>query len=713
MKRLNAIAVFFIMASIFVYSPSNVRAEDIGTFRNKIEKLNLVEDKLRYKIKKQKQEISPSPEPSSEPTKQPSLLRRMQSLFEQPTPESSDSATPTQEPSPTVQPISLAEEPKPISAPQEKPDTIMSIDLKNASDSDVDLLLSKVQQLENEGKDVTYVDGGKVKTFFFFAYDSKEKLNELKNEFKDKAALKVVDNRRYVSQFTPNDPLYASQTNLSLIDYSGGLDIGGGTGRPVIAVLDNGVNVDETDINPNMRVKTADIYGNGIDDDGNGYIDDTYGCDFYKFNRSGGASSCLKASLFDSTCTNANSSCNHGLWVSEIAAAYTNNGYGMASICPICKILAVRIDDSTGAYISDIISGINYSVNEGANIINFSYTSTCPFDASGDVLNPYIDSAVNTYKVNYVQAAGNQGAMTQATCNSSCSGNPYCASSARNDAYYYIDGKSVQNKLIVATTDNNHGRASFSNYNSTNTQVNISAPGQSIPVALNGTSTTISGTSFSAPQVAGAVGLALSYLLPKYTPSPAEMVEIINNTGRKITTDQNISGRELYLSKVMQLAASRATVYGTNYVFVSRFWNPTWKTHFYTGSDREAVDLRQNYPDSTWTYEGTAFYAFGSQVTDTVPVYRFFSNKLSTYFYTANYDEKNEIIAKYPDNVWHYDGVVWYTYPLAYSGPSTTVFRFWSPSLGRHFYTSSIAERDYLRFNQTVYQYEGPVWKNP
>jgi hypothetical protein len=191
------------------------------------------------------------------------------------------------------------------------------------------------------------------------------------------------------------------------------------------------------------------------------------------------------------------------------------------------------------------------------------------------------------------------------------------------------------------------------------------------------------------------------------------MVEIINNTGRKITTDKNISGRELYLSKVMQLAASRATVYGTNYVFVSRFWNPTWKTHFYTGSDREGVDLRQNYPDSTWTYEGTAFYAFGSQVTDTVPVYRFFSKKLSTYFYTANYDEKNEIIARYPDEVWHYDGVVWYTYPLAYTGQSTTVFRFWSPSLGRHFYTSSIAERDYLRFNQTVYQYEGPVWKNP
>lgn len=705
--KLFVIAVF--MVSIFVASPSYVQSIEMSSLRDRVKELNIIDDRKRFEVP-EKKETAPQ-------------IRSMQMRVVQEevvNAEASDSAEATPSASPTVEPttppITLAEksEKAPASTSDEKPDTIISLDVSNASDADIDILLQQLEELQSDGKTVTYVDGGKVKTFFFFAYDTSERRNELKEVFKDIDSLKISENRLYKSQFTPNDPLYSSQTNLPLIDYSGGLDIGGGTGRPVIAILDNGVNVDETDMNPNMRVKATDTYGDGIDNDSNGYVDDTYGCDFYKVNHGGGATSCLKASLFDASCTSAGSSCNHGNWAALIAAAYTNNNYGMASICPICKILAVRIDDSTGAYVSDIISGINYAVNEGANIINFSYTSTCPFDASGDVLNPYINTAVNTYKVSYVQSAGNQGSMSQATCNSSCSGNPYCASTARNEAYYYIDGKSVSNKLIVAATDNNHARASFSNINgSSNQQINIAAPGQSIPVALNGTSTSISGTSFSAPQVAGAVGLALSYLLPKYTPTAAEMVEIINNTGRKITTDKNISGRELYLSKVMQLAASRATVYGTNYVFISRFWNPAWRTHYYTGSDREGVDLRQNYPDSTWTYEGTAFYAFGSQVTDTVPVYKFFSNKLSTYFYTANYDEMNYIRANYPANVWSFEGTVWYTYPLAYTGQSTTVFRFWSPSLGRHFFTSSIAERDHLIATQSVYNYEGPVWKNP
>lgn len=658
---------------LILLSPSLVHAADIKEIRSKLHDHAINEDRKRHE---QSKEASPSAQPSQ---------------FS----------------------ISLPER-RAATAVDEKPDTIVSLDVSKAKDSDVDLVLQKMQDLKNDGKEVTYVDGGKVPAVFFFAYNSKDKLDDLKEQFKDSGALKVAENRVYKSQFTPNDPLYPSQTNLPLIDYSGGLDIGGGTARPVIAIMDNGVNVDEADINPNMHVKSTDTYGDGIDNDSNGFVDDTYGCDFYKYNRSGGASSCLKASLFDSSCTNINSSCNHGLWTAEIAAAYTNNNFGMASICPICKIMALRVDDTGGAFISDIISGLNYAMNEGVNIINFSYTSTCPFDASGDVLNPYIDSAVNTYKINYVQAAGNQGSMTQSTCTASCGSNPYCSSSARNQAYYYIDGKAVANKFIVAATDNNHGRASFSDFDgTTNQQITIAAPGQNIPVAINGSSTTVSGTSFSAPQVAGAIGLALSYLLPKYTPSPAEMVEIINNTGRPISTDQNISGRELYLSKVMQLAASRATVYGTSYVFVSRFSSPVYQSHYYTGSDRAAVDLRANPGSSQWFYEGTAFYAFGSQVANTVPVYEFYSAKLNTYFYTANYDEKNQILATYPDNVWHLDGVMWYTYPLAYTGPSTTVFRFWSPSLGRHFYTSSTAERDNLIATQNVYQYEGPVWKNP
>ena len=150
--------------------------------------------------------------------------------------------------------------------------------------------------------------------------------------------------------------------------------------------------------------------------------------------------------------------------------------------------------------------------------------------------------------------------------------------------------------------------------------------------------------------------------------------------------------------------------------FIFRFWSAKDTRHFYTESSQERNDLIQKYDNSTWHYEGVAFKALSSSDPDAVPVYRFISSKLKTHFYTANYDEKNEIMAKYPDDVWHYEGVAFYVYPLSYSGQNArTMYRFWSQKNSKHFFTSTESERDQIMTNypEFVWKYEGPIWKVP
>ncbi len=93
------------------------------------------------------------------------------------------------------------------------------------------------------------------------------------------------------------------------------------------------------------------------------------------------------------------------------------------------------------------------------------------------------------------------------------------------------------------------------------------------------------------------------------------------------------------------------------------------------------------------------------------PVYRFWSQSLTTHFYTILEEEKNTLISKY-SNVWSYEGIAFYAYPPE-QGPvgSKPVYRFWSASLGRHFYTISESERQNLIEKQSkVWTPEGIAW---
>lgn len=126
---------------------------------------------------------------------------------------------------------------------------------------------------------------------------------------------------------------------------------------------------------------------------------------------------------------------------------------------------------------------------------------------------------------------------------------------------------------------------------------------------------------------------------------------------------------------------------------VFRFWSDQKQGHFYTISESEKNYIIANYPENVWRYEGIAYYAFPSQVANSSPVYRFWSDAKQGHFFTMSETEKNSIIAN--DHSWSYEGIAYYAYNSQAIG-SSPVYRFWSVCRQRHFFTISADEKNSL-----------------
>lgn len=140
---------------------------------------------------------------------------------------------------------------------------------------------------------------------------------------------------------------------------------------------------------------------------------------------------------------------------------------------------------------------------------------------------------------------------------------------------------------------------------------------------------------------------------------------------------------------------------------VYRFWSDTKQGHFYTSSVSERDQVIKSYPTSVWKYEGAVYTAFASKEPGTVPLYRFWSDLYQEHFYTISEPEKADVIARYPDHIWKYEGVAYYVYPIGGSG-TLPVARFWSDASKHHFYTSSAAEAAHVKraYPDYVWKYE-------
>ncbi len=297
----------------------------------------------------------------------------------------------------------------------------------------------------------------------------------------------VQPNFYYHLLATPNDPLFTNtgMWGLGMISAPSAWDLTTGNSAVVVADIDTGMLLNHEDLAPNLWVNSGEIANNGIDDDGDGFIDDVNGWDFF-YNDSnpnddpGGPGG-------------------HGTHTAGTIGAAGNNALDVVGVNWSVKIMPIKIystlgTDSTSAILVNAYNYVRMMKKRGVNIraTNNSYGScgeACGYDqATKDAIDALGDAGV----VN-VFAAGNEGSDNDIT--------PFYP------AYY--NSPSI---IAVAASTSTDTKAGFSNWGLTS--VDLAAPGQGILSTYNSSNSataTLSGTSMATPHVTGAVALLSAY----------------------------------------------------------------------------------------------------------------------------------------------------------------------------------------------------------
>ena len=205
----------------------------------------------------------------------------------------------------------------------------------------------------------------------------------------------VVPNYQYMLAIEPDDTYYSSLWYLDQINAPEAWDTTTGSSDVVIAVLDSGIDVDHPDLASNIWVNSGDVAGNSVDDDGNGYVDDTYGWDFIEDSND-------VAPKFDDGWTQAG--INHGTAVAGVAGAVGDNAIGVTGLAWDVGIMSVRVLD--GAGVGDtraVYNGIRYAVDNGADFINLSFVG----DSEDTLLTSAISEAAAAGVVVFAAAGNN------------------------------------------------------------------------------------------------------------------------------------------------------------------------------------------------------------------------------------------------------------------------------------------------------------------
>ena len=297
----------------------------------------------------------------------------------------------------------------------------------------------------------------------------------------------------YAMATYPDDPLYQSgdQWYVDSVNAPAAWDSTTGDTTQIIGIIDTGVDWDHPDLDDNIWVNYPELNGiEGVDDDGNGYVDDIRGWDFVND---------------DNDPDDDNS---HGTHVAGIAAAETDNGIGIAGIAWNSKIMPIKMLQSSGiGSSSDLAAGIEYAASNGATVINMSLGSY------GESITVKI-ALENAYSTSVlVAAAGNNGYKID---------RPYPPwppyAPLYPGCYSFIIG-------VEATTPSGFN-ALFSNFDPTGPiltndgfywndfgyNYEIKAPGVDIlSTSPNGNYKRLSGTSMATPIVSGAVALLKSF----------------------------------------------------------------------------------------------------------------------------------------------------------------------------------------------------------
>lgn len=298
---------------------------------------------------------------------------------------------------------------------------------------------------------------------------------------------------------TGPDPLFAKQWGMKDIGVEAAWNIFRGNDNIVVAVIDTGVDYTHEDLLPNLWRNPNEIAGNGIDDDGNGYIDDVIGWDFVGNDN---LPYDLAAANLGDLLNGGNPG--HGTHCAGNVAARGENGKGISGVAPNARIMAVRFLGNEGGTTADAVKSVKYAVDNGARVLSNSWGSEGedPNDAvNNQALRDIIKYAAD-HDVLFVAAAGN-GHQGKGYDNDT-DANPGYPASYEHD-----------NIISVAAVDVNNNFGSFSNWGVKS--VDIGAPGVKVfstTVGQKYSDTVIpllganwDGTSMACPHVAGAAAL--------------------------------------------------------------------------------------------------------------------------------------------------------------------------------------------------------------
>lgn len=296
--------------------------------------------------------------------------------------------------------------------------------------------------------------------------------------------------------YTSNDPQRTNQWYIGQLKANLAWDITRGDTNMVIGVTDSGVDTNHVDLKSNIKYNYNDPR-NGIDDDGDGYVDNYRG-----WNMWAGTDNVYDAE--DS----------HGTFCTGISSAKADNSLGITGLAFNCKFLPVRVDDNHGSYIR-CYEGVVYAADHGCKVINCSWGSRYACNFGYDIV---------TY------AAVNKDAVVVASAGNDNTAQPFYPASYQ----YVLNVGGVQQSNIK------------SNSSSFGVNLDLVAYGSGVYSTYNpNTYTTSGGTSASAPMVSAAAALVRVY---NPTWSALKVAEQV-----KVTADASIyavGGNSTFINKL-------------------------------------------------------------------------------------------------------------------------------------------------------------------
>ena len=322
---------------------------------------------------------------------------------------------------------------------------------------------------------------------------------------------------------TPNDPLFGYEYGLHNTGYTplgaskADADIDaveawdvttGGAGDVVIGVVDSGIDYTHPDLAPNMWRNPFETAGDGVDNDGNGYVDDVHG---------------INAIANNGDPMDDNS---HGTHAAGTIAAAGNNGVGITGVAWNAKLMGLKFlaADGSGST-ADAIECLNYATSMRQKGVNIRLTSNSWGGGGFEQALSDAISRTNAAGMLFVAAAGNGGEDGVGD---------------NNDVYgSYPANYNIPNVLSVAATDRYDNLAGFSNFGAAT--VDLAAPGVDVASTVPGNGYAyMSGTSMATPHVAGVAALAFAH---KPSATVAEVrsallsgVDALSNLSGKVAT---------------------------------------------------------------------------------------------------------------------------------------------------------------------------------